>query len=215
MPHQVPIKTIVDATIKGISKAQSDYESWSGGDWLWNAPEYLSTTYVAREIGLESEDKGTQYVTMEHGTKAAIVDAGAKGRGKLHGKMRPNGRVDLLLWWADGTPRAPIEIKCQVSVFSQIKADIDRIEKIIHRNSTESSFQFGIMAFYTSVAARDGNAAKEKMKIRLKRIKSVLNEYLETNSPNTKSTWHGNKDEEMRIVDESAWAVVAIVLQPK
>ena len=212
MPHQVPIKTIVDATIEGISKAQSDYELWSGGCWLWEAPEYLSTTYVAREISLSSEEKGKQYVTMEHGTKTAIVDAGARRRGNLHRKMRPNGRVDLLLWWVNGTPRAPIEIKCQISVFSSIKSDIDRIEKIIHRNSTESSFQFGMMAFYTSLAAKDVIAAKEKMKIRLKSIKSSLNKYLEKNSPNTKSTWHNSK---IQTADESAWAVVAIVLQPK
>ena len=47
MGKQLSINAIVKAAIKAVDKAHKDYESWSGGYWLWNAPEYLSTVYVA------------------------------------------------------------------------------------------------------------------------------------------------------------------------
>ena len=35
---------IANKTLAGISKAQKDYEDWTGGYWLWEAPEYMITT---------------------------------------------------------------------------------------------------------------------------------------------------------------------------
>ena len=58
----MPARTkIITKTLRGISKAQKDYEAWSGGNWLGCAPEYLITTYIAKEIAT-----GTRYdVTLE------------------------------------------------------------------------------------------------------------------------------------------------------
>ena len=36
---------IAKKTRAGISKAQDDYEYWTGGSWLWEAPEYMVTVY--------------------------------------------------------------------------------------------------------------------------------------------------------------------------
>ena len=45
----VPIESVIKKTIRAISRAQNDYEEWSQF-WLWQAPEYMLTTYIAREI---------------------------------------------------------------------------------------------------------------------------------------------------------------------
>ena len=32
---------VANKILAGISKAQKDYEDWTGGYWLWEAPEYM------------------------------------------------------------------------------------------------------------------------------------------------------------------------------
>ena len=46
----IEIEDVVEKTLSGIAKAQKDYEDWSGGYWLWKAPEYMLTMYIARAI---------------------------------------------------------------------------------------------------------------------------------------------------------------------
>ena len=48
MPY--PMDEVIENAVNGIAKAQRDYELWSGGNWLWEAPEYFMTTYIAKEI---------------------------------------------------------------------------------------------------------------------------------------------------------------------
>ena len=48
MPY--PMDKIVGNTLAGIAKAHKDYESWTGGYWLWEAPEYLITTHIAKQL---------------------------------------------------------------------------------------------------------------------------------------------------------------------
>ena len=80
MSQQISIDKVVDATLSGIKKSQQQYEKWSGGDWLWSAPEYLITVNVANKI---AEIGGPQYITLENGSKAMIASAGARGKGRL------------------------------------------------------------------------------------------------------------------------------------
>lgn len=72
----VPMETIVDKTLKGIARAQDDYETWTGGSWLWEAPEYLVTSYIAREIA--TVEGYTYYLTLESGVKDALDFAGGR-----------------------------------------------------------------------------------------------------------------------------------------
>ena len=118
MAGPLSIEDIVSAALKGIATAQKEYLAWSD-DWLWCAPEYFSTVYVAREIGKIASPK---YITLENNAASAIEDAGAKGRGKLHSAIRPNGRFDILLWWGNGKPRAPIEVKCKRTINHRLVA---------------------------------------------------------------------------------------------
>lgn len=204
MPAQVLIAAIARGAINGIVKAQKAYADWSGGEWLWCAPEYLATVFVAQEV---AKLDGSKFVTIEHGATAAIKDAGARGRGKLHHKIRANGRFDVLLWWADETPRAAIEVKCQVTRIEKIKADLLRIEKVIHRNKQDSSFQFGMVVFYTSCKDGKGFTAKEILVKRLENINAGCKKLLPkciVKMSNSKIYTDG----------DSAWVASAIVLKP-
>lgn len=204
MPAQVSMSKVVSGALNGVAKAQKAYAAWSGGEWLWNAPEYMSTVFVAQEI---AKLDGVKYVTVEHGTKSAMEDAGAIGRGKLHNKIRAGGRFDILLWWADGLPRAPIEVKCQVVSVEKIKADLHRIEKVVHRNKKDSSFQFGMLVFYTSCRKHKGFSAKEILEKRLENINADCKKVVANCSVKmTNSRIYTDGD--------SAWVASAIVLKP-
>ena len=159
MPAQIPVNSIVDKALEGIVQAQKDYAQWTDGDWLWNAPEYMLTTYIAQKI---SKLDGAKYLTLENSAKSAIEDAGARGKGKLHSKMRANGRFDVLLWWGGYYPRAVIEIKNQIGNIDAIKDDLLRIKEVLKRKSDDSSFQFGVVAYYTSVWDNREFSAKER-----------------------------------------------------
>ena len=78
MSKQISIDKIIKATLAGIKKSQIQYETWSGGSWLWEAPEYLITINVANKI---SDLVGSKYITLENNTKSTISDAGCLGKG--------------------------------------------------------------------------------------------------------------------------------------
>jgi hypothetical protein len=204
MSAQVSMTKIVSGALAGVVKAQKNYVQWSGGDWLWNASEYMTTVFVAQEI---AKLEGTKYVTLEHGVKSAMADAGAIGQGKLHKKIKVGGRFDILLWWADETPRAPIEVKCQVASIEKIKADLQRIEKVVLRKKTDSSFQFGMMVFYTSCNDNKQFSAKEILDKRLLNIEADCKQLIESCSV---------KMSRSKIYTDgvSAWVASAIVLKP-
>ena len=66
MSRRVSIDSIVGKTLDGIVKAHKDYHSWTGGYWLWHAPEYLMTTYIAQHI---SKLKSSNYLWLEYSAK--------------------------------------------------------------------------------------------------------------------------------------------------
>ena len=139
---------IVQKTLAGISEAQKTYDYWTGGRWLWEAPEYMVTTYIAKHIAV-IEDK-TFYLTLEHKVRGAIIKAGGLPPGKPPDVLRLKGKFDILVWWANEKekPRAVIEVKKQVKRFSDIEADVSRICAIL--NIPDTSFRCGFIAYYTS-----------------------------------------------------------------
>lgn len=205
MAGPISIEDIVNASLKGIVKAQKDYELWSE-EWLWKAPEYFSTVYVAQEI---AKIAGSKFITLENGAKSAIKDAGAIKRGKLHGDIRKNGRFDILLWWANRKPRAPIEVKCQVINAKKIMSDIKRIKGVLHINKHDASFNFGAVVFYSSYCDDKIFKAKTRLEQSLKNIladvKKVVGDSCYVSMDQTK----------IYTVDDSAWVGAAIVLKPK
>ena len=115
---------IENAALRGIAKSHEEYTAWSGGCWLYEAPEYLITTNIVREIWRsfkQGHRSPNYFLTLEE--KVRNVCECAEGE---------IGNVDIALW--DPAPpktqrscRAIVEVKKQISCFEHIRDDIQRI----------------------------------------------------------------------------------------
>ena len=202
-----PIKTIIKRSLKGVIKAQKHYEYWSGGCWLWEAPEYLVTTYIARQISrIEDAD---YYVTVEHKVRDAIEDAGGLGRGRPPHALRLDGRFDILLWNGE-KPSAVTEVKNQVFSSSQLRSDVARICAVLDPRRAEG-IQGGLLAFYTSKYLNgDENGVKRFVADRLDRIEAETRQFVEE----TGRTWVVGKRSKVKRVEDSAWAAAVFHIGP-
>lgn len=206
MSRQISIEDIVEATLSGIKKSQEQYENWSGGSWLWEAPEYLITINVAKKM---SELAGSKYITLENNTKTAMSEAGALGKGRLPLDIRERGKFDILLWYANKTPRAVIEIKNFIYDINQYENDIKRIKELLKRKPEQSSLQFGLLAFCDSANNGSRKSAKEKITDKRKSIEK-----------NTKNIVGKNfqadlKNSEIYEIADSAWCASCILIRYK
>lgn len=159
---------VVQACLDGIENAQAAYNEMSGS-WVCWAPEYLITTEIARSLAAQ---EGSKYITLENGTYDALDAANATGRGKFHPSIRIAGRVDIVLRWANYTPRAVIEVNNNVRSTSICTRDITRIKTMLARKRDQSSLKFGIFAFYTDCRASDLAEADQRIRNRLKTIET-------------------------------------------
>ena len=199
----VPMKAVIKKALSGIAKAQRDYEAWSGGFWLWQAPEYILTVYIAKELWTVP---GSKYLTLESNVRRTLEDAGGMGRGKISEATRPGGRSDIVLWWSSSDmPRAVIEVKKVSYSATEIKQDIERISTTLRKRG--NSIQCGLVAFYTSTRDRegDGEGARSTIKARLKNIEQETRKIL------GKEHRLSRHDSRIRVDGDSAW--VASVLQ--
>jgi hypothetical protein len=203
MSRQIPQKLIIEGVLDGIDDAENAYERWSGGEWLAYSAEHLISGFVARSI---MEAPGSKFITIEQNCKAAIKAACGERRGRLAQATRPAGRIDILLWWAQDSPRAAIEIKHNVYNYEgQCGADINRIAKLLLMR--ETTLQFGLFVFYSS--ADDGRikTAEDKLETRYRSILS-----------RAQSAWgkslrvEGTK--RVHRYGNGAWASACIVLKP-
>ena len=206
MSGKISINRIVDATLTGVEVAQATYERWSGGYWLWQAPEYLAVVYVAKRI---AKLRGSKFVTLEESAKNAISEAGAKGRGKLPRDIRAFGRIDIVLWWATGLPRAIIEIKNQLGTRAHYEADIKRIKQFLQRRSQDSSLQFGLFAFYHSAYGSRDKTASEKVQSKMNRVVEDVNTILGEKFQIIVKTSN------IQISGSDAWIAVCILIRLK
>lgn len=156
MSGTISKEKIIHATHKGIQNSFKDYEEWSGGEWLWNAPEYLITVKIAQSIAKIDAGK---YVTLEDNVDYVLTEGGKKARVKK--VARKNGRSDIVLWFKNCYPRAIIEVKNSVYTIRKIEEDIDRIEEVIKKSKT---IDWGLIAFYTDGTCSKGNAQQKVLK---------------------------------------------------
>ena len=164
----ISMDEIVQSTLKGIIKSHKEYMKWSDGEWLWNAPEYFITVKIVEKIAKLEKSK---FITLEDNVDYVLGHANAKGSGQIHPDIRKDGRFDIVLWWAGGTPRAVIEVKNGVNSYSKIESDIVRIKEVLKRKQEDSEIQFGLVAFYISQQYKD--SAETKLK---KQIDHIFNE---------------------------------------
>ncbi len=149
---------IIYSTLDGIDESMKVYKKWSGGEWLGNAPEYLITVKIAENI---AKIDGSKYITLEDNVDYILDLSSDKPKEKVSDLARANGRSDIVIWWAKGTPRAIIEVKNAVFRFGKIKKDIDRIQEALKNKQLDTSLQFGLIAFYIDRGYKKGNAKEE------------------------------------------------------
>ena len=161
---------------KGIHEAEKDNYDWNTGTCLLNAPEYLMTVYIARLLG---KIDGAKYITLESNPEVALIDSGAtRKKGPLPSAIRKDGRMDIMIWWGNDSPRAIIEVKRNVYSMSTIRSDIERIKGVLNRQ--DSSFQFGAVAFNSIV---EGNS-KDLVVKRFKKLFDTMKKNLKENEYN-------------------------------
>ena len=181
-------------TLYAISEAQKDYKCWTGGYWLWKAPEYMITTYIAKHISAIKDRPF--YLTLENKVRDAIDDAGGMGSGKESSTQRRGGKFDILLWWGNDTPRAVIEVKNRVRYFSDIETDVSRICDTLNRPKTK--FRDGFIAYYTF----DKNNKHTPVKCIVKEVAKEAKEFANSKGKSFKRYSGEIKVEE----DGGAWA---------
>ena len=145
MSRAISRENIIEACLDGVEKSSDIYRKWSGGEWLWNAPEYLITIKIAEKI---ANIKGKKLITLEDNIDYILDVADAKGADSLSKDIRGDGRSDIIVWWADRTPRAIIEVKNSVYGLDKIVEDIRRVQSILNQKKKDSRMQFGIVTFY-------------------------------------------------------------------
>jgi len=170
MSKAISIEKIIESTLNGIDESVEVYKKWSGGEWLWNAPEYLITVKIAENI---ANIDGSKYITLEDNVDYILDVSNTKGKGEVSDSARANGRSDIVLWWANGTPRAIIEVKNAVFRLDKITQDIDSIQEVLKSEKLNTSLQFGLIAFYIDRGYKTGNA-KENIEQRIYKIHSEI-----------------------------------------
>jgi hypothetical protein len=206
MPKHISEPSTIKAILNGFSEAQENYANWSGGRWLWQAPEYFISSTIAKKI---AEVEAEKYITLEHGATLTLEEAGAKGRGRLPRHIRAKGKVDILLWWGgeEPAPRAVIEIKNQISSKEQYEKDIKRLVGFLERKTSESSLDFGVFAFYDSAFNGDRKMAKDKIKDKIEKIYENSSIIAGNGFSITKKTTKIN------LVEDSAWAATCFLIK--
>ena len=148
-------ENIVRSTLSGIAKAQRSYEAWSGGFWLWEAPEYVATTMIAEALHKLDD---VEYVTLEYSVTAAISHAGGK-RGRPNKLLK--GRFDITVWDDQAEPRGLIEVKTKAWRFNNLQKDIDRLCTTLRKTK---SIKFGLIAYFLSAKTNKKALAKDQVK---------------------------------------------------
>ena len=202
----MPARTnIIKKTLRAISKAQKDYEAWSDL-WLWQAPEYMITTYIAKEIAPVSP-----YVTLEQNAGESTEAGGGVGKGKVSDRMRrklERGRFDIAVWGRDDSPIVIIEVKNQPMRFNQISGDVDNICRVL--KGKNNTFQYGLIAYYLGLERKtDAESAEERTSRIVEEIRRDADVHIKRKR-GLKLRQHPSHPKP-QVVEDSAW--IGVVLQ--
>ena len=191
----MPARTkIIKKTLRGISKAQEDYEAWSTL-WLWEAPEYMITTYIAKEIAAD------YFVTLEQ--DAGELKPGQGGTSERTRRKLDGGRFDIVVW-DDYDPVTIIEVKNQPVGFSNISGDVENICRMV---KGDNSLEYGLVAYYLGLAEKtDDESAKKRTLGRVEEIRANADAHIR----GLKLRQHLSHPKP-QVVEDSAW--IGVVLQ--
>jgi len=206
MATNVAISEFIDCVLNGIKKAKNDYSEWSGGEGLYQAPEYLQTVKIAQEI---AKIKKSKYITLEDNIDYILTSTSDENEEiNFSERMRPNGRSDIVLWWASGYARAVIEVKRWVYNISHITSDLDRIHAMLYEQLDDNRLQFGISAFYISQYFKQGDAITKLEKHMQDKLFLDIKEYAKDNNLKIKIFYEMFEEN-----DNLAWGAVTLQIQ--
>jgi hypothetical protein len=129
--------TYETACVSAVKRAFKMHWRFTGGLPLTFAPEAFIQGQIAAELS-----KHDLYVTLETKVYDTLADAGAEMRGRSI--KRGDGRIDLVTWWKNGTPRHIVEIK-KLRHKEAVSADVHRIRSILNRGG---STRQGLIVLY-------------------------------------------------------------------
>jgi len=120
-----------NACLEGVKKAFDFHRKFTGGLSLDYAPESFMQAHIAHSLS-----KIAPYVTLESDVAHTLKESLAEMRGK---KPR-NGRIDIVTWWKNESPRFLIEVK-KLSSSKGISEDVKRLRQCLNRGgSTREGF---------------------------------------------------------------------------
>lgn len=138
---------LVKAVFKGGLRTARLFDRATGGCRLDQACEYLVTAGIFEQLA--QRDRGT--VLLEVPVRLANREARAIRCGAPSASDRRNGRYDLVHYWANGAPRAAIEVKSPIrnAVRSSFRGDLLRLSNTLSA-SINSTYQFGAFVFFAT-----------------------------------------------------------------
>lgn len=200
-----PAADLINALIRGGEAAFEHFRRLSGGYWLDHAPEYFLTSYAAAAIGDTQKSRAGIEVSVAETRVLAL----AVLRGRPHGEDRRTGRYDIVLYWANGNPRAGVEVKSPFSWAdtARLRPDFVRLCKTLAARK-DTTFQFCVFLYYASVddPIRNYPNASQRLRAVIKSIgdyaKTVAEEHELGSVAFPVHTHRGGED-------PGAWAIAA------
>lgn len=149
--------------IRGVVSAFKKHHKFTGGLSLRYAPE----AFMQGEIAL-ALSKIAPYVTLESHVCHALSEAGAELRGKT--PRNSGGRIDIVTWWKNGSPRFLIEVK-KLIAREAISADVKRLRQLLGRGG---STREGLVVVYAS--AQKPSTIDDRLEFAAKSSGAILSE---------------------------------------
>ena len=116
------------ACVEAVERAFASHLKFTGGLPLTFAPEAFIQGQIASRLSAFD-----LYVTLETKVYDTLTEAGAEMRGRR--MKRGGGRIDLVTWWRNGTPRHIIEVK-KLRHKEALNEDVKRIRSILGRGGS-------------------------------------------------------------------------------
>jgi len=150
---------------------------------------------------------GAKYVTLETNVHRTLKDAQGTTCGAPNKSLKKNGPGDSGVLWGNGSPPADVEVKNNVWSYAQIREDIKRVGSVVLQNKENSSFQFGLIAFYSSCIDNTRTKARQQLKRRTSTLLARSQEHVPTGIAVhiARGTIH--------VVQDSAWVATCLVLK--
>lgn len=148
---------------------------------------------------------------LESNVRETIDEAGGIGKGAVPKKIRQEGRFDIVIRYADDSPRGIVEIKNRVCGYSKTcSSDIERIMRTLNRNNNNSTLDFGAFAFFVAYdkSPRGRKSAIERVQQTIDNFREKIRSHDKKNGFNIKFAYRAYDE------GESAWAACCCTFKP-